>query len=181
MVADFFLDVADQIYGWQPGRALRELDAAEAPLDTIGNINGWILVALGGAAWILLARSRKVMWAEGPTWGCGYARPTARMQYTGRSFAEMVAEHLLPRFLRPRTHREPPQGLFPAKSEFAAESPDPVSEKVYEPFFRWAQAGWLIRLRFLQQGRVNVYLIYVFLTVVLALAWMTVRRWWSVS
>ena len=38
-----------------------------------------------------------------PTWGCGYLMPTVRMQYTGRSFAEMIAEHLLPRFLRPRT------------------------------------------------------------------------------
>ena len=49
--------------------------------------------------------------AEGPTWGCGYLMPTVRMQYTGRSFAEMIAEHLLPRFLRPRTTRQAPRGL----------------------------------------------------------------------
>ena len=33
----------------------------------------------------------------------GMSSRRVRMQYTGRSFAEMIAEHLLPRFLRPRT------------------------------------------------------------------------------
>jgi formate hydrogenlyase subunit 3/multisubunit Na+/H+ antiporter MnhD subunit len=180
VAANLFLGVADQVTGWQPGRALRELDAADAPLDTVGNINGWLLLILGAGALMVVAWLRKSVPATGPTWGCGYAAPTVRMQYTGRSFAQMIAEHLLPRFLRPRTSRQPPQGLFPPRSGFAAESPDPVSEGVYVPFFRrWADA--FTRLRFLQQGRVNVYLIYVFLTVVLALTWMTVRRWWSVS
>jgi hydrogenase-4 component B len=180
VIADLFLGVADQIYGWEAGQALRELDAAEAPLEIVGNLNGWMLLVLGGSALAVVAWLRKSVPAAGPTWGCGYARPTAQMQYTGRSFAEMIAEHLLPRFLQPRTSRQPPQGLFPAKSEFAAESPDPVSEGIYVPLFRrWAD--WFTRLRFLQQGKVNVYLIYVFLTVVLALAWMTVRRWWAAS
>jgi hydrogenase-4 component B len=72
-----------------------------------------------------------------------------RMQYTGRSFAVMIAEHLLPRFLQLHTARQAPRGLFPCKSDFGCDSPDPVSEKVYEPFFR----SWFSRLHILQQGR----------------------------
>ncbi len=101
--------------------------------------------------------------------------PTVRMQYTGRSFAEMIAEHLLPRFLRPRTTRQAPRGCFPAQSSFGADCPDPVSERLYEPFFRrWADR--FSRLRILQQGKVHVYLVYMVLMVVLALAWVSIRR-----
>jgi hydrogenase-4 component B len=102
------------------------------------------------------------------------------MQYTGRSFAEMIAEHLLPRFLRPHTTRQGPQGLFPSKSDFGSDCPDPVSEKVYEPFFRrWAER--FSRLRILQQGQVHIYLIYILLMVVLALAWVSLRTGWTTS
>jgi hypothetical protein len=72
----------------------------------------------------------------------------------------MLAEHLLPRFLRPHTKRQAPRGLFPCTGDFGAETPDPVSEKVYEPFFRrWAER--FARLRILQQGQLHVYLVYI--------------------
>src|SRR5262249_47582490 len=142
--------------------------------------NAGILVAVGAVALAFAARSRRAARPEGPTWGCGYARPTERMQYTGRSFSEMIAGHLLPRFLRPRTARRGPHALFPTKTDFASECPDPFGEKVYERFFRrWAAR--FTRLRVLQQGKVHVYLLYIVLTVVLALAWVSLRSWWGSS
>jgi hypothetical protein len=102
------------------------------------------------------------------------------MQYTGGSFAEMIAEHLLPRLLRPRTNRHAPSGLFPSASDFGTERPDPISDRVYDPFFRrWADR--FSRVRILQQGKVNVYLIYIVFMVVLALAWVAFRGYWSAS
>jgi len=72
----------------------------------------------------------------------------------------MLAEHLLPRFFRSPPKRQAPRGLFPSTGDFGAETPDPVSEKVYEPFFRrWADR--FARLRILQQGQLHVYLIYI--------------------
>ena len=92
----------------------------------------------------------------------------------GRSFAEMMAEHLLPRFLRPRTTGRPPAACFLPRVS-SGRLPRPVSEKVYEPFFRrWADR--FSRLRILQQGKVHVYLVYIVLMVVLALAWVSIRR-----
>jgi hydrogenase-4 component B len=154
------------------------LEASESPLYIVGNVNAWTLIAVAAVGAVLLVLSRKAMRVEGPTWGCGHVRPTARMQYTGRSFAEMLAEHLLPRFLRPRTTRQTPQGLFPAAGDFAAECPDPVSDKGYEPFFRRC-ADRFSRLRILQQGKVHVYLLYIVLMVVLLLAWVSLRTWWG--
>jgi len=174
-VAGLLPGVLDQVIGAGAGAEFPGMGPAAAPLSTLGYLNAWTLIALGTAAAISLALSRARAQSEGPTWGCGYLVPTVRMQYTGRSFAEMFAEHLLPRFLRPRTIRQAPLGVFPAQSSFGSTCPDPVSERLYEPFFRsWADR--FSRLRILQQGKVHVYLVYIVVTVVLALAWVSVRR-----
>jgi hypothetical protein len=175
MVAGSFAEVLDQVLGRDAGPLFLGQASSEAPLDTLGIVNAWTLIALGATAAAFLVLSRRRTVSVGPTWGCGYVRPTVRMQYTGRSFSEMIGEHFLPRFLRPRTTRQAPQGVFPSGSEFGSHCPDPVSERVYEPFFsRWAER--FSRLRILQQGKVHVYLVYMVLTVVLALAWVSVRR-----
>jgi NADH:ubiquinone oxidoreductase subunit 5 (subunit L)/multisubunit Na+/H+ antiporter MnhA subunit len=180
MAAGLTVTVLDQILGRDASHTLLELESSETPLYIVGNANAWIVIAVGAVALVLLGLLRKRVWAEGPTWGCGYVKPTARMQYTGRSLAEMIAEHVLPRFLRPHTTRQVPRGLFPAKGDFGAECPDPFSEKIYEPFFRrWAER--FSRLRVLQQGKVHVYLVYILLMVVLSLAWVSVYRWWGTS
>jgi hypothetical protein len=164
----------------EPGQTLLDLDQADAPLFTVGTANAWLLAAVGLVALALLGLTRRRPADTGPTWGCGYARPTVRIQYTGRSFAEMMAEHLVPRALRPHVKKQAPQGLFPAAGRYDAESPDPVSEGVYEPFFRrWADR--FSRLRILQQGNVHVYVLYVLLTVMAALAWLSLRTWWGAS
>jgi hydrogenase-4 component B len=179
LVVGLLASVLDQLLGPRGADVLLELEASEAPLSILGYLDAWTLGAFGLTAAILLVLTRRMPRAEGPTWGCGYIRPTFRMQYTGSSFAEMLAENLLPGFLRPRTSRNGPNGLFPVSGEFVSECPDPVTENVYEPLFaRWA--GWFARLRVLQQGKVHVYLVYVMLTVVLALAWVSVRTWWAV-
>jgi hydrogenase-4 component B len=174
-VAGLLPQTMNQLLGPGSGQAFLAMERSEAPLGTLGDLNAWTLIALGTAAAFLLALSRPSSRAEGPTWGCGYLTPTPRMQYTGRSFAEMIAEHILPRFLRPRTTFLPPRGVFPSRSEFGVYCPDPVSNRLYEPAFRrWADR--CSQLRIIQQGKVHVYLVYVVLMVVLALAWVSIRR-----
>jgi len=149
-------------------------------LVTVGIFNASLLVAGGIVFALLSALKRASSCVEGATWGCGYARPTPRMQYTGQSFSELSTRQLLPRFLRPRNRQQAPAGLFPAAGQFASQSPDPVSEKVYEPLFaRWARR--CAQLRILQQGQVNIYLAYVVLAVLLVLAWMSLRAWWRMA
>ncbi len=179
-VADSLAAPLTQILGPAAPRTWQQLGATETPLYIVGNLNAWILVAVVILASILLVLSRRSVRTEGATWGCAYPRPSARVQYTGRSFAELLAENLLPRFLRPRTTRHAPSGLFPGKSSFASDGVDPFSAKVYEPFFRrWGER--FLRLRILQQGLLHVYLIYILLVVVLGLGWASLRSWWAAS
>lgn len=169
-----------QVLGPSAGRDWSATLLNEAPLTALGTFDlvMTVLLALGALVW--LARSWSALPAEGPTWGCGYLAPTPRIQYTARSFAEMIAEHLLPRFLRPDMARKAPVGLFPAKSSFTSSDPDPFSEGLFEPFFsRWAAR--FARLRILQQGKVHVYLFYILVMVVSALAWASLRTWWLAS
>lgn len=174
-VAGWLSAPLDQVLGQGAGQLFLGLESSEAPLGVLGKLNIGVLLALGVAAVGLRVVCRRGELSEGSTWGCGYARPSGRMQYTGRSFTEMVGEHLLPRFLRPRTTRRAPRGVFPSWGEFGSSCPDPLSERVYEPLFRcWADR--FSRLRILQQGKVHVYLLYIGLMVVLALAWVSVRR-----
>ncbi len=176
----WFHGVLDQVLGQAPGTFSTEQESTGAPLNVVGNLNAGTLIALGAVALAFVAWSRKAVRVQGPTWGCGYLKPTERMQYTGRSFSEIIVEYLLPRFLRPRTRSKPPGGLFPSKSDFDSECNDPISEKVYEPFFhRWAER--FSRLRIFQQGSLHVYLIYIVLTVIIALAWVSFRTWRGAS
>jgi hydrogenase-4 component B len=178
MVTGCMVSPLNQLLGPETGQTWLELESSEVPLHTVGKVNAWTLIAVTALAAAFAALSRKTGREEAPTWGCGYVRPTVRMQYTGRSFAEMIAEHLLPRSLRPHTTRQAPRGLFPSKSDFRSACPDPVSENVYEPFCR-RSAEWFSRLRILQQGKVHVYLVYILLVVVVALAWVSLRACWA--
>jgi formate hydrogenlyase subunit 3/multisubunit Na+/H+ antiporter MnhD subunit len=178
MVVGLTVRVIDQILGEQIAQSWLSVESTDVPLHVLGSINVLTFIAIVTAFLGFLAWSRKTTRAKGPTWGCGYVKPTARMQYTGRSFAEITTKQLLPRFLRPRTMRQEPRGLFPSPGEFNSQYPDPITEKIYEPFFRdWADR--FSRLRILQQGKVHVYLVYIALVVVLALAWVPIRRWWG--
>jgi hypothetical protein len=102
------------------------------------------------------------------------------MQYTGQSFAEIATDQLMPRSFGPEKKRASLQGILPSPAHFSTQNPDPLYQRIYEPFFdRWARR--CSRLRVLQQGQVNLYLAYIVFTVVLALAWMSLRSWWRMT
>jgi hydrogenase-4 component B len=170
-----FGEARDAVLNRGKGGSVTSGQGSEAALSTLGVFNGWTVVAIVGLAFVLVVLVRRTAASE-PTWGCGYPKPTPRMQYTGGSFAEMVANRLIPRFLRPRSRQKAPKELFPSSGEFASDCSDPVTRRLYEPFFsHWAQR--FAQLRILQQGKVHVYLLYILFTVVLALAWTSVRSW----
>jgi NADH:ubiquinone oxidoreductase subunit 5 (subunit L)/multisubunit Na+/H+ antiporter MnhA subunit len=105
----------------------------------------------------------------GPTWDCGYAAPSARMQYTASSFSQpilLLVRHLL----RVRRKFTPPRGLFPAQTAFASETPDVANERVYRPVFA-ALENLLARLQWMQHGRLNFYILAIVLALIALLVW----------
>lgn len=126
-----------------------------------------VLAALLAWARTRLLAGRSV--SQAVTWDCGYAAPTPRMQYTASSFAEPITR-LFRVFLRTHRRFTPPQGLFPAPSSFASETPDVYRERIYRPAFSRIES-MLARFRWLQHGRVNLYILCIVLALLVLLAW----------
>ncbi len=141
--------------------------SALAPLGWIGAAGAALLAAFLAGLGALRWRMRRGAFATVGTWDCGYAAPTARMQYTATSFSQMLV-HLFAWLLRPHIERPRITGVYPAASSFSTDVGDPVLDRAVRPAF--AAAGRLAaRLRFLQQGRVQMYVLYILIFLLLLL------------
>jgi hydrogenase-4 component B len=139
-------------------------------LDLMALLAG-LLLALAAAALLWLRRSLPASRRPG-TWDCGYARPSARMQYSASSFADGWGPSVPG--LRTRLRRI--RGLFPPAISFRSEFQDAVGEGVVAPRMdRLAQR--LQRYRSLQQGQLPMYLLYILLALVAVFLWLLVRPW----
>ena len=114
------------------------------------------------AAW-LAHRPR----GAGATWDCGYAAPSARMQYTASSFADGLVR-LLHWALWSERRAPRIEGAFPATSRLSTHLPDPVLDRIALPATRWiarASTG----MRWLQGGLLNGYVLYILVACLVAL------------
>jgi hydrogenase-4 component B len=103
------------------------------------------------------------------TWDCGYAAPTPRMQYTASSFARPLTL-LFRLFLQPHDEIREPRGLFPQQASLHTRTPDLFRRYVYEPLF--SGIAWMAsKLRWLQEGRIQIYVLYIALTILVLLIW----------
>jgi hydrogenase-4 component B len=162
--------LGEGISAWAPG--LEDAGprlAALAPLDWITVMGVALLAVILAAALLLWQRLRHSVVDQDTTWGCGYIAPTPRMQYTSSSFAQMLVG-LFGWALRPRVHGPAALPLFPGKTAFHSEVPDPVLDEAVLPAFAAGERlfSWF---RVLQQGSVQAYLLYLFLALIALLLW----------
>jgi hydrogenase-4 component B len=105
---------------------------------------------------------------ESATWGCGYQRPTARMQYGASSFAEMLTS-LFAFVLKPLSHRpDNIAGLFPLRSRFSSHVPEAVLELLYIPALQRLYRRFS-GVRKLQSGILQQYVLYSLVTLIVLL------------
>lgn len=148
------------------GTAPAALDAGLAPAARVGG-GVLALAALLAVArrWLLSRRSVRAS----ITWDCGYAHPSSRMQYTGSSFSEPI-RGMFAALLPARRHVVAPEGLFPREASFLSELVRPFQERFYVPAFE-AMGRGMARLRWLHHGRVQLYVLYIVVTLVFMLGW----------
>ncbi|MDO8531592.1 MAG: proton-conducting transporter membrane subunit [Dehalococcoidia bacterium] len=158
---------AEQLVG--TGAGASDALAVAALLSNL-SIVALVLVALVAALALLrgaLLRTRRVDTAV--TWDCGYENPTPRMQYTSLSFAGPLLD-IFPRIFGPRRRVEEPVGYFPQGASLRSEAQDVFLDRLYRPAFEWISLT-SFNLRWLQHGRVHLYLLYIFITLVVLLVW----------
>ena len=132
--------------------------ALPVPLVTLGACNA-VFVVLGAlAAGILWRRVKRNGLARTGTWDCGYAQPTARMQYTAGSFAGIITEWFN-WILCPERHGHDPKGVFPGTANRTSHTPETVLEKIVSPIGA-AVMVLSTTVRRLQHGRLQMYILY---------------------
>ena len=119
-----------------------------------------VLLVLGCALSAVVRRWRPLAQAE--TWGCGYALPSARMQYTASSFA---APLLASWGALSGVRREAKPGAFHTQAR------ELVLEGAILPAWEGLR-GALARLRAIQHGRLWVYLLYLIAVLLVLLAYL---------
>lgn len=143
--------------------------AVVAPLAALTGTAGALLALILLSGLLFQRRVSRSSVAAGPTWDCGYAAPSARMQYTASSFAELLVG-LFSWALRPTSHGKQLTELLPGPGRFESHVDDAILEKVGRP----ATKGVVEILRwfhFFQPGRLNLYVLYVVATVIALLLW----------
>ena len=182
------------ISDWAPN-----LDVADNRLSELApwywiSVMGLLLILGLALVWaVLLGLLQRCPVTSGSTWGCGYTAPTPRIQYTSSSFAQMLVA-LFAWALRPWTRSPGKLPLFPQNTDFDNEAfrdrpwpgwsaitfprhtgfhsvvPDTVLDGGVLPTFHFV-ARFFSRLRILQQGNIQIYLLYIFLALVALLLW----------
>jgi hypothetical protein len=128
------------------------------------------ILAVVAITYLLLhIRSRSIR--RVPLWDCGFEKVTNRMQYTATSFAMplrrifgflfSIKEHV--RLLPETAHR-----AFPERLQYHLRIRDRFWIWIYQPI---ADASFWISRRIgrMQHGRIQVYLIYSFVTIIVLL------------
>ncbi|MBE0473777.1 hydrogenase 4 subunit B [Rhodoferax sp.] len=122
-----------------------------------------VLASMGLAFWLVRklyhGRLRRV-----PPWDCGYPWQTARMQDTAEGFGQPIRQIFEPFF---RMKRQLPSA-FDAQPSYKVTVEDPLWYWLYLP------VAWLVErvsriIGLLQQGRIAVYLMYSFITLIVVL------------
>ena len=151
----FWPAIARAVGAWNPMWPAAE---PPVPLGTLSLVHVTLAVLfVSGGLW-LWRRVHTNGLRRGLTWDCGYSTPTARMQYTGGSFAG-IAGGWFDWILQPERVQRRPRGSFPLQARRIERVPETVLEHIIEPaagvVMRWSSAA-----RQLQHGRLQFYLAY---------------------
>jgi hydrogenase-4 component B len=122
------------------------------------------MAALAAAVWLAKRRLLRGRITAGETWACGYAAVTPRMQYSASSLAAPLLDAFGP-WTGTRIERD--------ERRLATTPRDLVLDGVIRPAWQRIRAG-AGRLRFIQQGRLHLYVLYIIAALVGLLAYLAV-------
>ncbi len=147
---------------WSPAHpAVTTLLGSEFPFSAVTGI-GLVLCLLFTAVYPLWRRgpARRDL----PTWDCGYLFGTPRIQYTASSFAQLLVDAFHP-LVPSQANKVEITKPFSHSVGYESHVADMSLDLIVRPFI--AGSVWLaLRLRVLQSGHSQLYILYVILTLV---------------
>jgi NADH:ubiquinone oxidoreductase subunit 5 (subunit L)/multisubunit Na+/H+ antiporter MnhA subunit len=118
-------------------------------------------LALMGFAFVLVRRLYHGRVRRAPAWDCGFPAQTARMQDTAEGFGQPIRQIFEPFY---RMHRELPTA-FSTAPRYRVIVEDPLWGWIYVRIAKATDAASRA-IGLLQRGRISIYLLYSFLTLV---------------
>lgn len=159
LVPGLFLPAVSRVIAdWQPAWKGAEIHPPVVALGACNAAFAFVAILASVGLWLRVKRNGL---SRAGTWDCGYAQPTARMQYTAGSFAQIITGWFA-WVLRPETHEDAVKGNFPLRAAYSEHTPETVLEKFIEPAARVVMFVSTSARR-LQHGRVQWYLLYLLL------------------
>lgn len=131
------------------------------PMNIISGISLSALVFLGvvvlilGIRWFITRKAKKSVHV---TWSCGYPAPDARMQYTASSFVKSYTK-LFKMVLLIFKNDKPVDKIFPVSAKYSSNPYDRIEHCLIDRPIR-AFKSLLGRLTFLQNGKLQFYILY---------------------
>jgi hydrogenase-4 component B len=152
----FWPAIARAVGSWHPAWGEIQAPGSLGRLGAMQVVLVMLFAAAGAGLW---AKVRGNGLRRGLTWDCAYEAPTARMQYTGGSFAGIVAGWF-EWALCPERKLRRPRGIFPVEAIRLERVPEMVLERIIGPV---GVAVMLVStgVRRLQHGRLQFYILYV--------------------
>jgi hydrogenase-4 component B len=127
-------------------------------LSKIGVV-GLILISLIFIIlWIKKYLERNKVITFAPTWGCGYVAPNSSMQYTASSFVKTYSNLIEPALSIHKSDVEM-EDLFPGQKEYSTHNYDKLEFFLIDKNLKWLRKV-LLKLNFLQNGRIQFYILY---------------------
>ncbi|MBL0167202.1 MAG: hydrogenase 4 subunit B, partial [Propionivibrio sp.] len=155
------LSFAASSHGWWLLAPISEDRASYSPAIFLGSIA--VLMPL--VYWVVNRSFRRRL-KRVPPWDCGFPLQTSRMQDTAEGFGQPIRRIFSPFFKRTREHPSP----FDTQPRYRSLVEDPFWYWLYLPIARIVGYGTRI-IAFLQQGRIAIYLLYSFVTLLCLLVW----------
>jgi hydrogenase-4 component B len=151
------------------GLVLSGVNQSGGTVSTLGiTLLGLCLLSLPFVLWLVFARRAKTR--IGPTWDCGLKGLTPRMEYTATGFSKPI-RMIFKALFRPRREVQREYDFSPyftTSIRFEAQVEEVFETRIYRPLNRWVL--WASRrMRALQAGSLQAYLIYIFITLLLLL------------
>ena len=145
------------------------VEADVAPTLTRVSLTAALLIILAALLYTVKVRAqRRRNVTQGPTWGCGFTAPDARMQYTGESFAEGL-ESLASTF-----NSDIVEGRVVDKGEIFPPAVRNYNVRHKDRVGRLFSAWWIEMLRMINQrimrlrtGKINNYIFFALMFLVL--------------
>lgn len=156
LLVDGGIGGAAATYGWWLLAPISEDRASYSPIVFFASMALLIPLVFYSVRRLFHGRMKRV-----PPWDCGFPLQTPRMQDSAEGFGQPIRRIFSPFMQRSRKHPSP----FDRAPRYRSVVEDPFWALLYQPVVRLVERGTRL-VAFLQQGRIALYLLFSFATLI---------------